>query len=69
MRVIQTHSCIFPHLHFSPWLHFLGTFGVIFGLIAVYGNDGQAVADQGFLQGYNMITWIVISLQVRWLRK
>nr|XP_058953925.1 UDP-N-acetylglucosamine transporter-like isoform X2 [Pocillopora verrucosa] len=41
----------------------LGTFGVIFGLIAVYGNDGQAVADQGFLQGYNMITWIVISLQ------
>ena len=42
---------------------------MIFGLIAVYGNDGQAVADQGFFQGYNMITWIVISLQVRWLRK
>ncbi|PFX15653.1 UDP-N-acetylglucosamine transporter [Stylophora pistillata] len=41
----------------------LGTFGVIFGLVAVYGNDGKAVSNQGFLQGYNNITWIVISLQ------
>ncbi|XP_020632747.1 UDP-N-acetylglucosamine transporter-like [Orbicella faveolata] len=41
----------------------LGSFGIIFGLIAVYVNDGSAVQSQGFLQGYNRITWIVIALQ------
>lgn len=41
----------------------LGSFGVIFGLMAVMINDGSQVASGGFLQGYNRITWIVISLQ------
>lgn len=41
-----------------------GSFGVIFGLMAVMINDGSQVASRGFLQGYNRITWIVISLQV-----
>ncbi|KAL9951361.1 hypothetical protein ACROYT_G044012 [Oculina patagonica] len=41
----------------------LGSFGVIFGLIAVFVNDGNAVESNGFLQGYNRVTWIVISLQ------
>lgn len=42
-----------------------GSFGVIFGLIAVFVNDGNAVESNGFLQGYNRVTWIVISLQVK----
>lgn len=46
-------------------LCFTGSFGIIFGLIAVYINDGSAVQSQGFLQGYNRITWIVIALQVK----
>ena len=41
-----------------------GTFGVIFGLIAVFVNDGDAVRTAGFFQGYNSTTWVVISLQV-----
>jgi len=41
----------------------LGSFGVIFGLMAVYINDGDHVVSGGFLQGYNRVTWIVISLQ------
>ena len=31
----------------------------------MYVNDGNAVQSQGFLQGYNKITWIVIALQVK----
>ncbi|KAK2555084.1 UDP-N-acetylglucosamine transporter [Acropora cervicornis] len=41
----------------------LGSFGVVFGLMAVMTNDGSQVSRGGFLQGYNRITWIVISLQ------
>lgn len=41
----------------------LGSFGVIFGMMAVMLNDGSQVSSGGFLQGYNKITWIVISLQ------
>jgi len=39
---------------------------VIFGLMAVYINDGDHVVSGGFLQGYNRVTWIVISLQVKY---
>lgn len=42
-----------------------GSFGVMFGLMAVWINDGSQVSSGGFLQGYNRITWIVISLQVK----
>lgn len=32
----------------------------------MYVNDGSAVQSQGFLQGYNRLTWIVIALQVKY---
>lgn len=41
----------------------LGAFGVIFGLMAVFINDGNHIAEGGFLQGYGRVTWMVISLQ------
>ena len=46
------------------FLCFVGAFGVIFGLMAVFINDGNHIAEGGFLQGYNRVTWMVISLQV-----
>ena len=38
---------------------------MIFGLMAVWINDGSQVSSGGYLQGYNRITWIVICLQVK----
>jgi hypothetical protein len=40
-------------------------FGTIFGLIIVACFDLQAVLDKGFFQGYTLVVWIVIVLQVR----
>ncbi|XP_054764035.1 UDP-N-acetylglucosamine transporter-like isoform X2 [Lytechinus pictus] len=49
----------------SLWLRNiqLAFFGVIFGLGGVIGKDGSKVAEDGFLQGYNTITWVVVILQ------
>ncbi|KXJ18975.1 UDP-N-acetylglucosamine transporter [Exaiptasia diaphana] len=49
----------------SIWLRNiqLGSFGIIFGLLGVLFNDGKAVQANGFFQGYNYITWMVIFLQ------
>ncbi|XP_077869795.1 UDP-N-acetylglucosamine transporter-like [Saccoglossus kowalevskii] len=49
----------------SLWLRNiqLGFFGTLFGLIGVFWYDGQAVYKDGFLQGYNNITWAVVLLQ------
>eukprot|EP00057_Strongylocentrotus_purpuratus_P007654 XP_011662128.1 PREDICTED: UDP-N-acetylglucosamine transporter [Strongylocentrotus purpuratus] len=49
----------------SLWLRNiqLAFFGVIFGLGGVIGKDGSKVAENGFLQGYCMITWSVVILQ------
>ncbi|XP_031556316.1 UDP-N-acetylglucosamine transporter-like isoform X2 [Actinia tenebrosa] len=49
----------------SIWLRNiqLGSFGVLFGFMAVFVNDGTAVHQSGFFIGYNYITWIVIFLQ------
>ncbi|EDQ85857.1 uncharacterized protein MONBRDRAFT_34027 [Monosiga brevicollis MX1] len=49
----------------SLWLRNvqLGLFGMVLGLIGVYANDGQAVAENGFFQNYDGITWTAISLQ------
>ena len=33
-------------------------------LIGVFVSDWSAVKENGFLQGYSMLVWIVISLQV-----
>ncbi|XP_078723938.1 UDP-N-acetylglucosamine transporter isoform X2 [Lampetra fluviatilis] len=41
----------------------LGLFGTLFGLIGVIVYDGDKVWQQGFLQGYNSITWVVVILQ------
>ena len=42
----------------------LAIFGIIFGLSAVFIDDGSAVRAKGFFQGYNNFTWAVIFLQV-----
>lgn len=41
-----------------------GFFGSIFGLMGVYIYDGDLVVENGFFQGYNKLTWIVVILQV-----
>ncbi|KAJ6658430.1 hypothetical protein lerEdw1_020134 [Lerista edwardsae] len=41
----------------------LGFFGSIFGLMGVYIYDGELVSQNGFFQGYNKLTWIVVMLQ------
>ncbi|EDV28459.1 uncharacterized protein TRIADDRAFT_49562 [Trichoplax adhaerens] len=41
----------------------LGTFGFIFGLMGMLYKDYDALVKDGFFQGYNNITWIVVSLQ------
>ncbi|XP_077980893.1 UDP-N-acetylglucosamine transporter-like [Glandiceps talaboti] len=49
----------------SIWLRNiqLGVFGTIFGVIGAYWYDRDAIQNDGFLQGYNNMTWAVISLQ------
>ncbi|KAB1274395.1 UDP-N-acetylglucosamine transporter [Camelus dromedarius] len=46
----------------------LGFFGSIFGLMGVYIYDGELVSKNGFFQGYNRLTWIVVILQVKHLK-
>ncbi|XP_072854099.2 UDP-N-acetylglucosamine transporter isoform X1 [Pogona vitticeps] len=41
----------------------LGFFGSLFGLMGVYIYDGEPVSKNGFFQGYNRLTWIVVILQ------
>ncbi|CAM2118774.1 unnamed protein product [Caretta caretta] len=41
----------------------LGFFGSIFGLMGVYIYDGELLSKNGFFQGYNKLTWIVVVLQ------
>jgi hypothetical protein len=33
-------------------------------MAGVLANDLQAVMENGFFQGYNAITWIIVCLQV-----
>uniref|UniRef100_A0A8B9RRR2 Solute carrier family 35 member A3 n=1 Tax=Accipiter nisus TaxID=211598 RepID=A0A8B9RRR2_9AVES len=40
-----------------------GFFGSIFGLMGVYIYDGEQLSKNGFFQGYNKLTWIVVVLQ------
>eukprot|EP00045_Choanoeca_perplexa_P004567 m.39165 g.39165 ORF g.39165 m.39165 type:complete len:344 (-) comp12643_c0_seq1:1442-2473(-) len=49
----------------SLWLRNiqLGAFGVLLGLIGVYVNDGDKVAEAGFFQHYDNWTWTAICLQ------
>lgn len=42
----------------------LGTFGFIFGLCGMLYKDYDLLVKNGFFQGYNNITWIVVFLQV-----
>ncbi|XP_010138314.1 PREDICTED: UDP-N-acetylglucosamine transporter [Buceros rhinoceros silvestris] len=41
----------------------LGFFGSIFGLMGVYIYDGEQLSKNGFFQGYNRLTWVVVVLQ------
>ncbi|XP_067310289.1 solute carrier family 35 member A3b isoform X1 [Pseudorasbora parva] len=41
----------------------LGLFGLIFGLGGVFVYDGERVKENGLFQGYNNVTWTVVSLQ------
>ncbi|ORY05521.1 nucleotide-sugar transporter [Basidiobolus meristosporus CBS 931.73] len=41
----------------------LGIPGTLFSLIAMMFNDGQAIASQGFFQGYDLLTWVVVVNQ------
>lgn len=41
-----------------------GLFGLLFGLIGVFAQDGEKVRESGILQGYNNVTWAVVILQV-----
>lgn len=41
----------------------MAIFGFILGMAAVFVQDLEAVRSNGFFQGYNSITWIVILLQ------
>jgi UDP-sugar transporter A1/2/3 len=43
----------------------LGIFSLFFGSIAVIYNDSEAIAQDGFFQGYTTIVFIIIALQVR----
>ena len=60
-----THCVLILHTITKSFIDDTGSFGVIFGMMAVMLNDGSQVSSGGFLQGYNKITWIVISLQVK----
>ena len=40
----------------------LGGFGFVLGLVAVFQQDGQKVAEGGFFQGYSMLVWSVITV-------
>ena len=42
----------------------LGMFSLVFGAFAVIYNDFDAVAKDGFFQGYNYLVVIIIILQV-----
>lgn len=35
--------------------------------MGVYIYDGEQLSKNGFFQGYNKLTWIVVVLQVRYL--
>ncbi|XP_014679460.1 PREDICTED: UDP-N-acetylglucosamine transporter-like isoform X2 [Priapulus caudatus] len=41
----------------------LALFGIIFGFGGVFIYDYQPIQQNGFFQGYNRVTWIVILLQ------
>ncbi|KAF4072646.1 hypothetical protein AMELA_G00265210 [Ameiurus melas] len=41
----------------------LALFGLVFGLFGMLLYDGERVKEHGMLQGYNSITWTVVSLQ------
>ena len=42
----------------------LGIFSLVFATSAVIFNDWDAVAKDGFFQGYNVLVFIIIVLQV-----
>ncbi|XP_012672927.1 solute carrier family 35 member A3b [Clupea harengus] len=41
----------------------LGIFGLVFGLMVAFVNDGEAIRESGMFRGYNSLTWTVVLLQ------
>lgn len=41
----------------------LGFIGVVFGIVAMFLNDGRAIVGNGFFYGYDFVVWNVIVLQ------
>ncbi|XP_061894575.1 solute carrier family 35 member A3a [Entelurus aequoreus] len=41
----------------------LGMFGLVFGLAGMLCFDGDKVMESGMFQGYNEVTWTVVTLQ------
>ncbi|KJE94810.1 solute carrier family 35 member 2 [Capsaspora owczarzaki ATCC 30864] len=41
----------------------LGLFGAIIGIIGAFYQDGAAIAENGFFQGYTTVVWLVILMQ------
>ncbi|KAK9763466.1 hypothetical protein K7432_009817 [Basidiobolus ranarum] len=41
----------------------LGIPGTVFSLVAMLINDGKAISVEGFFQGYDLLTWIVVLNQ------
>lgn len=62
MRIHLFHYMFIISLTLSP--HFLGILGFFFGLVAVFVTDYNKVMKDGFFQGYNIVVWTVIGLQV-----
>ena len=46
-------------------IHISAGFSIVFGLFGVFYHDHEAMKNGGFFQGYNKVTWMVVSLQVR----
>ena len=42
----------------------LGVFSCAIGLSGIYMNDYEKVAEGGFFQGYDKLTWLLVLVQV-----
>eukprot|EP00040_Diaphanoeca_grandis_P013915 m.70306 g.70306 ORF g.70306 m.70306 type:complete len:359 (-) comp24208_c2_seq1:51-1127(-) len=49
----------------SVWLRNvqLALFSIVLGSIGCFYNDGDAIQENGFFQGYSNLVWIVVALQ------
>ena len=62
--LLSSIACFFAR-RTSVWLRNfqMALFSSILGFAGVLWNDAAHVKEQGFFQGYNSMTWVVVSLQ------